>query len=540
MEEAYWNLEVAIVVGFGFTMVRRDAYVKRGLHHLTWTAARKLFLVLPVFAALLIALCIAYFLAQVQAPRPSIVPFANESEMKAILLNTLFFVSIVSLGVLFIYFTLKKGGIAILGKMFGIAGGLLTLFLSGFLSIHLFRLFPSLLAGFLVWLCDLFIALSIAFTIVGIFSEETRNLMYMMYSSVAGGFLALGIPMFSMVYILLSVCIIDLVLYRAGILRRMADLSKGEAIFFHFRYSDMELMIGLGDLVYYSMFASYSLVNFGPLTAALSVILILIGWVLTFSVTTRSEIFAGLPIPIVLGLVPVILSLNRIYILLLAIPLGIDRLIVIAKPKMTTRIGKLAESKPVREILARSKIVKVPKYPDIRTVLGLITLMTVLVAIPLVLTPLSFGVSLQYWLIVSLNTYEQLFTHSLLIPFVYIGIVNSMYLVMGKRIRRLFTTALLLSYLVWTTVIVPIQFHLVEIFESLVFVLPLYVSVTCSLIYSIAEPSVLQGDQNRSFDLHRNGSLHEKAPDQQSRQLSSEKPSQLSSNQELQCDSCVP
>ncbi len=150
------------------------------------------------------------------------------------------------------------------------------------------------------------------------------------------------------------------------------------------------------------------------------------------------------------------------------------------------------------EIPVGSKIVKVPKYPNIRTVLGLTILMTILVAIPLVLTPLSFGVSLQYWLTVSLNTYEQLFTHSLLIPFVYIGIVNSIYLVMGKRIRRLFTIALLLSYLVWTTVIIPIQFHLVEIFESLIFVLPLYFSVTCSLIYSIAEPSVLQGDQNRS------------------------------------------
>jgi len=475
-----------------------ECCIKRELHHLARTAVEKLFLVLPVFTALLIALCTAYLLVQVDAPRPSIVPFVKESEMKAILLNTLSFVSIVSLGVLFIYFTLKKGRIAILEKMFGIAGGLLTLFLSGFLSIHLFRLFPSVWAGFLVWLCDLFIALSIAFTVVGIFSEETRNLMYMLYSSVAGGFLAIGIPMFSMVYILLSVCIIDLVLYRAGILRKMAELSKGEAIFFHFRYSDMELMIGLGDLVYYSMFASYSLVNFGPLTATFSVFLILVGWVFTFSVTARSEIFAGLPIPIVLGLVPVILSLNRSYILFLAIPLGIDRLIVIAKPNMTARIERLGKSKLAAEIPVGSKIVKVPKYPSIRTVLGLTILMTILVAIPLVLTPLSFGVSLQYWLIVSLNTYEQLFTHSLLIPFVYIGIVNSIYLVMGKRIRRLFTIALLLSYLVWTTVIIPIQFHLAEIFESLIFVLPLYFSVTCSLIYSIAEPSVLQGDQNRS------------------------------------------
>lgn len=270
-------------------------------------SARRIVLVLPVFGVIFIALCIAYFLISVDAPRISVVPYFQEREMKTTLINALFFVSIASLSIPFLYFTLKRGWISVLEKMFATVGGLLTLSLSGILSIQIFKLFPSFLVVFIVWVCLFLIAFSIAFTVMDVFSEETRNVVYMMYSSVAGSFLGMGIPMFSMVHILFSLCIIDLIAYRAGLLNRIADLSQGEAIFARLRYSDRELIVGLGDLIYYSMLASYSLVNFGVLTAIFSTFFILIGWIVSFSYTMRREIFPGLPIPFGLGLIPIVI-----------------------------------------------------------------------------------------------------------------------------------------------------------------------------------------------------------------------------------------
>jgi len=476
-----------------YIVVQKVVVVARGF------LAKQLLLILPLFVVLVIALCIAYLSISVGAPRIPVVPFLQEYEMKAILVNVSFFVGIASLSISLVYSALKKGWTSLLEKVFAMGGGILTLFLSGILSINLFKLVTSIFLFLLVWFFNFFIAFSIALTVAGVFSEETRNVLFMMYSSVAGSFLGMGIPMFSMVYILLSVSLIDLVSYRIGILGKIADLSEGEAIFFRYRYSDKELLIGWGDLVYYSMFASYSLVNFGALITIFSFLLILIGWVFTFFFMTRIKIFAGLPIPITLGLMPIMLELNPIYLFLLAIPIGLDRLIVIVKPKMVTRIQRLGKSKLAREFFIKNKIVKVPKYPKIRIALGFVNLITVLVVTPLVLTPLAtllnvnFSISIQHCLLVSFITYKLLFTHLSLAPFVYIGIFNGIYLVMTKRVQRFFTATLLLSYLFLTTVMVPFQFHLTELFRSIIFILPLYTSVTFSLIYSLTEPSVSQG-----------------------------------------------
>ena len=264
--------------------------------------------VLPIFAVLSIALCIAYLSVSVEAPRIGVVPFSVEGGISAVLVNVSFVAGVVSLGLPLIYLTLKKGWTSIIEKMFAIGGGGLTLLLGGILAIHLLELFPSFLLLISIWLFSFFICVSIIFAIAGVFSEEMRNLVFMTYSSVAGSLLGMGIPVFSMLFILAYLCAIDLLSYKLGLLKRIVTLSE-DRIFFRLRHSDRELAVGLGDLVFYSMLASYSLVNFGASVAALSTFLILVGWVLTFIYTTKSEVFPGLPIPLGLGMVPVVVEI---------------------------------------------------------------------------------------------------------------------------------------------------------------------------------------------------------------------------------------
>lgn len=271
--------------------------------------AKHLIFILPVLAVLSFALCIAYLSASVEAPRVSIVPFSLEGGVTAVLVNVSFIASVISLSLPFIYLTLKKGWTSLIEKMFAVCGGGLTLLLSGILAIHLLELFPSFLLLISIWLFSFFICVSIVFAVAGVFSEEMRNLVFMTYSSVVGSLLGMGIPMFSMLFILIYLCAIDLLSFKLGLLRRIVTLSE-DRIFFRLKYSDRELIVGLGDLIFYSMLASYSLVNFGASIAFLSTFLILVGWIVTFIYTTKSEVFPGLPIPLGLGMIPIVVEIT--------------------------------------------------------------------------------------------------------------------------------------------------------------------------------------------------------------------------------------
>jgi len=439
-------------------------------------------LMLPIFAVVLIALGMASLSISVGTHGIPIIPFSEEGELETVVVNVLFFVSLASLSIPLLYFALKKGWLSLLEKMFAIGAGFLTLSLTGLIGIHLYNIIPSLFAFFLAWLCTFFVALSIALVLVDFFSEETRNVLFMMYSSVGGSLLGMSVPKISMVHILLSLCIIDLVSYRAGLLKTIVSLSEGESVFFRIKYSDKELVIGLGDLVYYSMLASYSLLNFGILTAIFSSTLVLIGFLLMLFWTERNKVLPGLPLSIGLGLIPITLSLNPIYLSILAIPLVLNRILRIIEPRLATKTEGL-------EKLSMGKgVLKTPKYPEARKILSLMTIITIFVLSPL-LSLLDYRVPFQDWLFFSFEIFKLLFTDLLFAPFVYTGIAYSIYFLTSRRVRRLFAISLLSTYLFVTTFIVPVQLYLVKFFKSVIFVLPLYISVTLLAIYSVAEPT---------------------------------------------------
>jgi len=439
-------------------------------------------LILPIFVVLLTALAMAYLSVSVGAQGLLAVPFSQEGEFRTVLVNVLFFVGLASLSVPFLYFALRKGWLSLLEKMFAIGAGFLTLSLSGLIGFHLYNIFPSLFAFFLAWLATFSTALSIALVLVDFFSEETRNLLFMMYSSVGGSLLGMSIPRLSMVHILLSLCIIDLVAYRAGLLKTIVSLSEGETVFFRMKYSERELIIGLGDLVYFSMLASYSLVNFGMVTAVSSSILVLMGFILTLFWSERNEAIPGLPLSVGLGLIPITLSLNPIYIFALAIPLVLNRILRIIEPKLATRKERFGR------LLTQRGALNTPRYPNVRKILSVITIATIFVVSP-VIGLLNYKVPYKDWFPFSLEILKLLFTDLLFSPLVYTGIICSIYLLGSRSVRRFFAILLLAAYLFVTTFVIPIQLFLIEFFKSLAFTLPLYISVTFLTIYSVAEPT---------------------------------------------------
>ena len=67
--------------------------------------------------------------------------------------------------------------------------------------------------------------------------------------------------------------------------------------------------MGLGDLTFYSMLTGLVLATAGPVFCAASAIGVLVGVLLVFKMLEKRGMFPGLPFPVLLGLLPLIVFL---------------------------------------------------------------------------------------------------------------------------------------------------------------------------------------------------------------------------------------
>jgi presenilin-like A22 family membrane protease len=117
-----------------------------------------------------------------------------------------------------------------------------------------------------------------------------------------GTFLGVSIPTLTAVVLLLALAGYDLFAVYKGPIGKMAESTNLEeftgAVF---TYGD--LTVGMGDMVFYSMLASNSMMNFGPIPFLAAAVGLVIGAYLGFKMLEGRDMFPGLPFAIILGLV---------------------------------------------------------------------------------------------------------------------------------------------------------------------------------------------------------------------------------------------
>jgi type III secretory pathway component EscS len=74
-------------------------------------------------------------------------------------------------------------------------------------------------------------------------------------------------------------------------------------------FSFKDLQMGLGDLTFYSMLISLVLVKAAPVFVVASLVGVLSGVFLAFKMLEKKGIFPGLPFPVMLGLLPLLIYL---------------------------------------------------------------------------------------------------------------------------------------------------------------------------------------------------------------------------------------
>jgi presenilin-like A22 family membrane protease len=116
-----------------------------------------------------------------------------------------------------------------------------------------------------------------------------------------GTFLGVSIPTLTAIALLLALAGYDLfAVYRGpiGKIAQSAELEEFTGAVFTYG----NLTVGMGDMVFYSMLASNSMMNFGPLPFLGASAGLIVGAFLGFKMLEGREMFPGLPFAILLGL----------------------------------------------------------------------------------------------------------------------------------------------------------------------------------------------------------------------------------------------
>ncbi len=255
---------------------------------------------IPEVAAIALAGLLTYGLQSSNAPIIPITVFPETTS--GVTLNAGIFVVLMAATGTVMYLLIKFGlkrvvryliNLALLGLLFFLFtwyGSLYESYLPAFLS-----------STSLGWLLVSLLA-SVA---LGLLIFKTKGIFHLIGIVLIGGltgtFLGVSIPTLTAIALLLALAAYDLFAVYKGPIGKMAqstDLEEFTGAVF--TYGD--LMVGMGDMVFYSMLASNSMMNFGPLPFLAASVGLVIGAYLGFKMLEGRDMFPGLPFAIVLGL----------------------------------------------------------------------------------------------------------------------------------------------------------------------------------------------------------------------------------------------
>jgi hypothetical protein len=297
----------------------------------TFTIKRKLY-PLPILISIILAGLLSY-LTSIVAGIQIEGGYFSEAEygFAAGLLNGLIFTIITVVSAFLIIFLIKKKGINVLKYIFGFSIGFLsilqTLF---FMEIILYLIFtsippfPNIQLTYDIIYYTLFVVIIIGsiYMMYKYFKVESillKNGIVLYVGLLTGALLGIMMPLWTTIAILIGISLWDIfaVLYKKGPIKQMIDLASdtsddeieekiksGEL-----EYDTSRLELGIGDLVFYSMLTSSTLIITGNIfILIITTLAIVIGTGITLLGLKRNKILPGLPISIFLGLATMLIS----------------------------------------------------------------------------------------------------------------------------------------------------------------------------------------------------------------------------------------
>jgi presenilin-like A22 family membrane protease len=256
---------------------------------------------LPEILAIALAGILTYSLHASNAPIETITLFPETTG--GITLNASIFVVLMAATGTMMYLFVKFG----LKRFVRYIINLALFALLFFLFVWYGTLYADFLPAFLTYapwewlLVSLVAALALALSIF-----KSKGVVHLaaiiLIGGMTGTFLGVSIPTLTAMALLLALAAYDLFAVYRGPIGKMAqstDLEEFTGAVFTYR----DLTVGMGDMVFYSMLASNSMLNFGPVPFVAAAVGVILGAYLGFKMLEGRDMFPGLPFAIVLGLV---------------------------------------------------------------------------------------------------------------------------------------------------------------------------------------------------------------------------------------------
>jgi len=271
------------------------------------TKLNKFEFILPILFTIIISSILSYFVFFLEFEENNSSSLLYGFEDFFAVLNIVIII-LVSITILFIFFRLfrkkQKLAIKILVAAFILSGILSTLLFVKLMFNSIFMESPVILiiAAFVTYIGAYFAYL----VLVEALSERMKNLLFVICSGALGSFVGVLVPSIPIIILSLFLATVDLILIKRKSVEKIFGESEYEKLIVAIAFSNNQWGVGIGDLTCYSMVVSNTFANFGVIGGVVSLFMILFGSYLSLLITLRRVRFPGLPITLVLGLIPLI------------------------------------------------------------------------------------------------------------------------------------------------------------------------------------------------------------------------------------------
>jgi presenilin-like A22 family membrane protease len=263
--------------------------------------AQPIYLV-PILATLAVGLACTYLILASSTETYTITIFPEG--LVGSLSNGIYFVALAAIGASILYLLLKRKNLRTIAFITGFALTAAAFLVS---AVYLWPVFSALdasYAPYLVLTCAILLAATFDYTI---FRKKgsSGSVAVLLLGGALGAFLGMSIQMLSAILILCFLAIYDVFAVYRGPVGKIAN--KGLETLRGLSLAFKDVQIGLGDLTFYSMLVS-EVALAGPTFCFFSVLGVLAGSFLAFKMLEKKGIFPGLPFPVALGLLPLLVK----------------------------------------------------------------------------------------------------------------------------------------------------------------------------------------------------------------------------------------
>lgn len=236
-------------------------------------------------------------------------------------LNALFYTLFAVIGVTVVYLAIKYGKEKVLKFFF--------IFCFGFMGVFMFFFYLYLVAAIFGLADVISLIIIIIVSIAAGFllgysllsskaSPSAKNVALLMYGALIGSFLGIVLPTWTAFLLVGILSIYDIIAVFKGPIKKIIEMTEADEdtnLPIDMTYTDRNWEIGLGDLAFYSMLSTHTLllgfqldflIEYGLVGAIVPFVCttvgIIIGAIITFRLLKKRELLPGLPISIGLGI----------------------------------------------------------------------------------------------------------------------------------------------------------------------------------------------------------------------------------------------